>query len=159
MNNSNKPFARLSSLHKDNLLYTKYTLIVNTMEYDESSLYNMLKSKYYFNESNCRKIKINNSSKQISNDILALIIYHEQSHKASIINLTNCYLIVKNKIISYFEEAQITNKDLIHIQGSIYYFFYSKEAKINNLKLRFRLKEKRLSRSIGGSKYKIKSKV
>lgn len=144
-------FGKLSNLNKDHYLCTKYTIIVRKTEVELTDQYQgkctvlinfnlELKGKYFFNDCNISKIKIGNSANK--SPIVALIVNSESNHKATVINLGKEPIIVKNKAICMGNEAVLSHRDLIYIEGSVFYFFYSKEAKISNLKLRYRQIEK-----------------
>ena len=137
-NMTNKIFAKISSINKDHLLQSKYCLIINNLEnLENNSLFNELKAKYHLNESNCQKIIIKKTIEQIS----ALIIFNEQINSSSIISFRN-FLVVGSKVLGKNEEKSLSHRDLFFIDDLIYFFFYSKQTKLNSLKLKYKLKEK-----------------
>lgn len=157
--NSNfKIFAKLSNIKKDFNLSQKFTLLVRDVNIENTNIYKSLETTYYINPNNSSKIKIpnalintsqnNSKSKEIfsanSNKLIPLlIINNESNYRCTIMNLSEDNgVIVRTKVLPLGVETELHHRDLIYIDGNIFYFFYSKEAKLNNLKLRFRLKEK-----------------
>lgn len=93
------------------------------------------------------KIKLPNSVKIKDKEGLGFLInYNENTHKATLLNVSGENIVIGTKVIENNCDTVLENRDLIYIDGLVHFFFYSKESRINSIKLRYKIKERFLKK-------------